>query len=177
MVRSFWFVKESVLSGDDALIEAINEHWTPVYRFVFCAVGDSHDAEDLTQETFLRAWNRRDSFLPGTSWRAWLLRIAANAVLDVQRRRRRVVFTSLGHEPTAQSPPPEHRLEVAEQGALLRAAMQELTELTRMVFHLRATEDLSFREIGELVGTTEQGARWHMHQARTRLLKQLAEKL
>jgi DNA-directed RNA polymerase specialized sigma24 family protein len=55
--------------------------------------------------------------------------------------------------------------------------MQELTELTRMVFHLRATEDLSFREIGELVGTTEQGARWHMHQARTRLLKQLAEKL
>jgi RNA polymerase sigma-70 factor (ECF subfamily) len=170
-------VKECVLSGDDTLIEAINEHWTPVYRFVFCAVGDRHDAEDLTQETFLRAWNRRDTFLPGTSRRAWLLRIAANAVLDVQRRRRRVVFTSLGHEPAAQSTPPEHRLEVAEQSALLRAAMQELTELTRMVFHLRATEDLSFREIGELVGTTEQGARWHMHQARTRLLKQLAEKL
>ena len=87
------------------------------------------------------------------------------------------MFTSLGHEPAAQSPPPEHRLEVAEQGEILRAAMRELTELTRMVFHLRATEDLSFREIGELVGTTEQGARWHMHQARTRLLKQLAEKL
>ena len=45
-----------------------------------------------------------------------------------------------------------------------------------MVFHLRAQEDLSFREIAELVGTTEQGARQHMHQARTRLLKQMAEK-
>ena len=165
------------MPGDEALIEAINEHWTPVYRFVFSAVGDLHDAEDLTQETFLRAWNRRDSFLPGTSHRAWLLRIAANAVLDVQRRRRRVVFTSLGHEPAVDSPAPEHRLEVAEQARPLRAAMGELTELTRMVFHLRVTEDLSFREIGELVGTTEQGARWHMHQARTKLLKQLAEKL
>ena len=167
------------MSGDDALIETINEHWTPVYRFVFLPrSGDRHDAEDLTQETFLRAGTGATRCPSGTtSRRAWLLRIAANAVLDVQRRRRRVVFTSLGHEPAVQSPPPEHRLEVAEQGEILRAAMRELTELTRMVFHLRATEDLSFREIGELVGTTEQGARWHMHQARTRLLKQLAEKL
>ena len=98
-------------------------------------------------------------------------------MLDVKRRRRRVAFTPLGEEPAVGAPAPGHRLELAEQGALLRGAMEQLTEMTRMVFHLRATEDLSFREIGELVGTTEQGARWHMQQARTKLLKQLAEKL
>ena len=61
-----------------------------------------------------------------------------------------------------------------EQAALARAAMGDLTELTRLVFHLRVQEDLSFREIAELAGTTEQSARWHMHQARTKLLARLA---
>src|SRR5438270_508770 len=63
-----------------------------------------------------------------------------------------------------------------ERAGLLKVPMEQLSEMTRMVFHLRAQEGLSFREIAELVGTTEQGARQHMHQARTRLLKQMAEK-
>ena len=62
---------------------------------------------------------------------------------------------------------------MAERCDRLRAAMGELTELTRLVFHLRAQEDLSFREIAEIAGTTEQAARWHMHQARTKLLERL----
>jgi RNA polymerase sigma-70 factor (ECF subfamily) len=153
----------------------IADHWKSVYRFVYCTIGDPHDAEELTQETFLRAWNRRETLQPGTSARAWLLRIAANAVVDVRRRRRRVRFLPLEHEPAVAETAPGHRLEAVEQGALLKAAMEGLTDLTRMVFHLRATEDLSFREIAGLVGTTEQSARWHMHRARTMLLKQLAE--
>jgi len=55
--------------------------------------------------------------------------------------------------------------------------MEELSELTRLVFHLRAQEDLPFREIAELAGTTEQAARWHMHQARTKLLARLGDQL
>jgi DNA-directed RNA polymerase specialized sigma24 family protein len=49
--------------------------------------------------------------------------------------------------------------------------MSELSELTRMVFHLRSTEDLSFREIADITGSTEQAARWHMHHARTKILE------
>jgi RNA polymerase sigma factor (sigma-70 family) len=70
-----------------------------------------------------------------------------------------------------------HELEVAEQSALAQVAMKELTELTRLVFHLRATEDLSFREIAEIAGTTEQAARWHMHEARKRLLQRMGDNL
>ena len=69
--------------------------------------------------------------------------------------------------------PRDQRLEVAEQCDLLRAALAELTDLTRLVFHLRAAEELSFREIAELAGTTEQSARWHMCEARKRLLDRL----
>ena len=108
--------------------------------------------------------------------RVWLLRIATNAALDVKRRRRRIGFQTLEHDPPIGSPRPEHRLEIAEQCVLIETALRELSEMSRMVFHLRAQEDLSFREIAALVGTSEQGARWHMHQARTKLLKQLAEK-
>jgi DNA-directed RNA polymerase specialized sigma24 family protein len=57
----------------------------------------------------------------------------------------------------------------------VRAALAELTDLTRLVFHLRAEEDLSFREIAELAGTSEEAARWHMRQARLHLLERLGE--
>jgi len=167
-------------SGDsksiDDFAQIVRDHWTPVYRFVFCALGNAHDAEDLTQETFLRAWDRIETFRPGTNLRSWLLTIAANASRDVQRRRGRVGFTSLDHDPVGPAPGPGHRIETAELDQLLTIALKQLTPMTRMVFHLRVQEDLSFREIAGAVGTTEQGARWHMHQARTKLMKILAEK-
>ncbi|MFL5338611.1 MAG: RNA polymerase sigma factor, partial [Gemmataceae bacterium] len=64
-----------------------------------------------------------------------------------------------------------------QQSELVRAALEELSELTRVVFHLRATEDLSFKEIAEVADTTEQSARWHMHHARTKLLERLGDNL
>jgi RNA polymerase sigma-70 factor, ECF subfamily len=163
-------------SSGDSFTSIVDAYWTTVYRFLHRMSGDTHDAEDLTQETFLRALNRLDSFRPGTCLRVWLLKIAANAYVDVHRRRQRVEFKALEHEPAASLPGPDHHLELGEQAALLRAGLEGLPEMTRMVFHLRAAEDLSFRDIAELVGTTEQGARWHMRQARVKLLAQLAEK-
>ncbi len=139
--------------------------------------GNCHDTEDLTQETFLRALNRLESFTPGTAMRAWLLRIASNALFDQHRKRQRSKTVPLADEPLGVEPRPGQRLELAETHRLLQAAMTELSEMTRLVFHLRAQENLSFREIAELAGTTEQGARWHMFQARTKLLKRMAPEI
>jgi RNA polymerase sigma-70 factor (ECF subfamily) len=178
-------VEEADLPGDDpapseparqAFAAVVAEHWASVYRFLLGSSGHAQDAEDLTQETFLRAWNRLDTFQSGTAMRVWLLRIAANAATDVRRRRLRVAFVPLAHDPPADRPGPGDALDLAEQAGLLRVALEQLSEKTRMVFHLRAQEDLPFREIAEVVGTTEEGARWHMHQARTKLLRQLAER-
>jgi RNA polymerase sigma-70 factor, ECF subfamily len=154
----------------------VNEHWSSVFRLLRSLGGDVHAAEDLTQETFLRALDRIAGFAPGTNMRAWLLRIATNAYFDEQRKRKRSRSRAFDEEVPSRSVEPGHDLETAEQAALARAAMEELTELTRLVFHLRVEEDLSFREIAELAGTTEQSARWHMHQARTKLLARLGEK-
>jgi RNA polymerase sigma-70 factor (ECF subfamily) len=157
--------------------EVVRAHWEAVYRMLYSLSGNTHDTEDLTQETFLRALKRLDTFKPGTQMRAWLLRIASNAFFDVQRKRRRADVRSLQTDPPGTTRRPGQALETAEQSALLKAALEELSETTRLVFHLRATEDLSFREIAALVGTTEQAARWHMHQARVKLLKRLGGNL
>ena len=161
--------------GAPSFTEVVHVHWTAVYRFLHSMTGHTHDTEDLTQETFLRALNRFAAFQEGTNLRAWLLRIAANAYFDLRRKRQRAPVKPLEHEPPGKAPAPEYALETAEQAELVRAALEELSDLTRMVFYLRVQEELSFREIAELAGTTEQAARWHMHQARMRLLKRLEE--
>jgi RNA polymerase sigma-70 factor (ECF subfamily) len=154
----------------------VNQHWTAVYKLSYTLTGNVHDSEDLTQETFLKALNRIETFQANTNMRAWLLRIASNAFFDQQRKRQRANQQQLPEDVPAVTKPVEHSLETVEQTELLKAALTELSELTRMVFHLRAQEELSFREIAEIVGTSEEAARWHMFEARNKLVKRLAEK-
>jgi RNA polymerase sigma factor (sigma-70 family) len=153
----------------------VNDHWDAVYRLLHTLCGNVHDTEDLTQDTFLRAMNRLDSFQIGTNMRSWLFKIGSNAFYDQQRKRKRSKVQPLDQELPGTTKDPAHAIETAQQAELIRAAMEELSELTRMVFHLRVTEDLSFREIATIAGTTEQSARWHMHHARTKLLERLGD--
>jgi RNA polymerase sigma-70 factor (ECF subfamily) len=178
--------KETVLAPNDpgpppprpdSFAAVVNEHWTAVYRLLYSMTGNTHDTEDLTQETFLRALNRLETFRPGTRMRAWLLRIASNAFFDVQRLRGRARVKPLEQDVPAGGRGPEAALESAEQNALLQAALAGLSNTDRMVFHLRVQEDLSHREIAEILDISEEAARWHLHQARTKLMKRLAGKV
>jgi RNA polymerase sigma-70 factor (ECF subfamily) len=166
-----------VLCGGVALGQVVEQHWNAVYRLLYRLSGSSHDAEDLTQETFLRAFERRDSFRPGTNMRAWLMRIASNAFFDLHRKRRAAKATTLDDEQAHAAPPPTGPAETAELGGLLAEAIARLPETSRLVFLMRSTEDLSFREIAEAIGASEETARWHMLQARRRLLERLDGKL
>ncbi len=159
------------LHGSHSLAAAVVGHWPAVYKLLWMMSGNSHDAEELTQETFLRAWERLDRFGGDGQLRAWLLRIASNAYFDLLRKRKRSKTVHLEEDLVAnETPQPGQRLETAEQYALLTAAMAQLSPTTRTVFHLRAAESLSFRQIGQMLEISEEAARWHMHQARTRLL-------
>jgi len=148
----------------------VAQHWDVVYKLLDRLTGNRHDAEDLAQETFLRAMERHDSFERGTNLRAWLLRIASNAFVDLRRKKKTAKAVSLEVEPAAE------RSDPAEQGELMNLitnAIHSLDDQQRMVFVLRTQEDMSFREIAEMLETTEETARWHMMQARRRLMKQL----
>ncbi len=161
----------------DSFKAVVEAHWTAVYRLLYSMTGNPHDSEDLAQETFLRALRRWDTFKRGTNLRAWLLRIASNAFFDVKRKRQTLKIGPLPDEIVSTDSAAELVLERKEQADLIRAAMEDLTELTRLVFHLRVTEDLSFKEIAKLADITEVAARQHMHQARAKLLKRFGDDL
>ena len=158
----------------DSFKTVVEAHWTAVYRLLYSLTGNPHDSEDLTQETFLRALRRWDSFRKGSNLRAWLLRIGTNAFFDVKRKKRTLKINPLAEDVESEATSAEMRLEHKEQSELIRVAMLDLSELTRLVFHLRVSEDLSFKEISDLAGITEVAARQHMHQARSKLLKRFS---
>src|SRR5260221_2764274 len=105
----------------------VREHWDAVYRLMQSLSANVHDTEDLTQETFLRAWSRIDSFRPGSNLRSWLLKIGSNAFLDEQRRRKRSKLKPLETEPPGDFEEADRAIELAEQAARLHRAMQELS--------------------------------------------------
>jgi len=166
---------DPIESRPAAFAAVVADHWTAVYRLLHSLAGDPHAADDLTQETFLRALQRYGDLRPESNVRAWLLRIGTNAYFDAARKRKRARTGPLDRDLPAAGPAPGHALETAERAEQARAALAELTDLTRLVFHLRAQEELPFREIAAIAGTTEQAARWHMHQARTKLLARLGD--
>jgi RNA polymerase sigma-70 factor, ECF subfamily len=152
----------------------VDEHWAAVYRLTYHLCGNVHDAQDLAQETFLKAMAARSSFTAGTNLKAWLLRIASNTFLDLRRRRQ-----TARARPMEAEPPVTYAdgVEDSETMALLSSAIAELDDTQRAIFLLRTQEDLSFREIAEMLSTTEETARWHMLQARRRLMKRLDGKV
>jgi RNA polymerase sigma-70 factor (ECF subfamily) len=156
-------------------------YWDGIYKLLYRLSGGSrHEAEELSQETFLRAIERQASFTPGTNLRAWLSRIATNAFLDRQRRRKVMKITALPEDYSPadeKADPPGKGLEAGELHQSVMAAIASLAETPRTVFLLRSQEEMSFREIAEMIGTTEETARWHMMQARKVVLAKLDSKL
>lgn len=155
----------------------VEQHWDGVYGLLYRLAGQAHEAEDLTQETFLRALQARDSFAAGTNLRAWLMRIATNAFFDRQRRQATAGLRPLPDEAALPAATTDYAgaLHLQGLGAALETALRAVPETARAVFLLRTREDLSFRDIASVLHTTEQSARWHMHQARQRLMQLLKD--
>jgi RNA polymerase sigma factor (sigma-70 family) len=87
-----------------------------------------------------------------------------------------VKFGPLAVDRIATERDPARGIEVSEQAAAIRAALQEIPETARLVFLMRVEGELSFAEIAAELETSEEAARWHMHQARTKLLARVNPK-
>ena len=155
----------------------MNATGTALYRWLYHLTRDRHAAEDLTQETFMRALAAVNSFRPGSNFRAWLFRIGHNNFVNLKRAERRTK-----HQLPDDLAAAEHgsAANTAEQRDVLEAvgrAVAELPDDFRAALMLRVDEELSFREVAKILGTTEETARWRVFKARQKLVQMLAPEL
>ncbi len=156
-----------------AFARLIERYWDRLFRFLYHLTRDVHMAEDLTQETFMKAFAALHSFQLGSNFRAWLFRIAHNNFIN-QRRKRQHALQPLPSEFAETSIEPLEALLGQEMLTLIADAVSKLPSEFRAALLLRVDQGLSFREIARILGTTEQTARWRVFKARQRLLQVLA---
>lgn len=180
-------------SGDFTAFEALVARYQPrIYGLAYRILGQGHDAEDVTQQTFLTLIEHISDLPPDSALAAWLFRVATNHALKILRRRRLVRFGSPPpgsdeEEAVSGLPHPEYianwkdtpaRLaERAETRRLLDEAVAELDDKLRVVFVLRDIEGLSVRETAELLQISEVNVRVRLMRARLQLRERLTRAL
>ena len=159
--------------------EIVREHSARVYRLAYRLTGNPHDAEDLTQETFIRVFRALDSYTPGT-FEGWLSRITTNLFLDMVRRRQRIRFDSLGDDAAeriaALDPSPDRVYDETHFDADVQAALDALPPDFRAAVVLCDIEGLSYEEIAATLGVKLGTIRSRIHRGRSALRAALAER-
>ena len=160
-------------AGDERSATAlVSRHAPAVARFV-ASLGGREEAPEVVQDTFVRAFGSLDQFRGASSLRTWLFTIARRLLLDRRRseRRSRIAGRVSDGDAVTEYDALDDLL-ARESEARVREAISRLTPTQREVFTLRVTEGLSYREIADVVGTTEGAARVHFHHA-MRTVKEL----
>ena len=172
------------VAGDEqAFSTLVQRHLTTVYSFVVRFVGDAHDAEDIVQETFLKAWKSAKQYREEASkFKTWVLRIARNAAIDHLRKRKYIPFSQFdtddGHNMLVETVPdtealPDEVLAKAHDAQVVQAALAGLSPDAREIMLLHYTNGLTFLEIGEMLGEPQNTVKSRHHRAMLALRKAL----
>ena len=163
-------------TGDRAAFGALVErHGEPLFRWLWHLTRRHELAEDLTQETLLRAFTRLGQFEAGTNFRGWLFRIGHNTHANWcrSRARRREEPLVPGNEggaaerrTGARVADPTAHLEEGDTREHLLALLDGMPADYRQALLMRVEGELSFREIGEIAGVSEETARWRVYKGR-----------
>lgn len=149
----------------------VREHGDRVYKLAYRLAGNPHDAEDITQEVFIRVFKSLDRFEPG-SFSGWLHRITTNVFLDMVRRRSRVRINPIG-EDTAQvassERTPDEIVDDANLDPDLQAALDDLAPEYRAAVVLCDVEGLTYDEVGAALGIKVGTVRSRIHRGRRNL--------
>lgn len=144
-----------------------------VYRFALWLAGDEAKAEDLTSETFIRAWTRRDDIRTETL-KAYLISIARNLHLMQLRKDSRMTDLEDIHSDT--SPGPDRYTESRHELSRIEQILLTMRECDRTAFVLRVQHDLPYAEIARILGLSLTSAKVKVHRVRKRLLIDRIEK-
>lgn len=159
--------------------EVVRDHSPKVYRLAYRLTGNKYDAEDLTQEVFVRVFRSLANFKPGTL-DGWLHRITTNLFLDQARRKNRIRFDGLADDAESRLPSthpgPERSFEFNNLDLDVQAALEELPPDFRAAVVLCDLEGLPYDEVARALGVKLGTVRSRIHRGRTILREKLAHR-
>jgi len=155
--------------------ELVQEHADRVYRLAYRLSGNQHDAEDLTQETFMRVFRSLKNYQPGT-FEGWLHRITTNLFLDMVRRRAKIRMEALPEDyerVPGTDMTPEEAYNVANLDPALQRALDDLAPDFRVAVVLCDVMGMTYEEIGDTLGVKMGTVRSRIHRGRAQLRESL----
>jgi RNA polymerase sigma factor (sigma-70 family) len=158
--------------------DIVREHGDRVYRLAYRLAGNQHDAEDITQETFIRVFRSLANYQPGT-FEGWLHRITTNLFLDMVRRRSRLRMEGLPDDTdrlVGDGPSPEEVYTETHLDPDLQASLDALAPEFRAAVVLCDVEGLSYEEIGATLGVKLGTVRSRIHRGRQALRSSLEQR-
>lgn len=163
--------------------ELVSFYQDRLFHTVLRLVGNAEDARDVVQETFLRAYQFRETFHGESLFFTWLFRIAANTAISLKRKERRVRgFQPSGEEKTKTDPPdasltsqPGHAAELAEQERKVHEALSKISGEHREVLVMKDMEEMKYEEMAEILGVPVGTIRSRLHRARLKLRQILTQ--
>lgn len=166
---------DAATQASEAQSRFVSENMRRVFLLIYRIVGDVSDAQDLTQEAFIKALQRQDQLKDLDKAAHWLSRIASNTAIDFLRRAGRVSFSELDEmpEPVAVSAleSPEQMVLRVERREYLQSGLDILTERERTALLLRDVEDLPAEEVAARLHCSKATVRSHIANARVKLRK------
>ena len=159
--------------------EVVEQHSARVYRLAYRLTGNVHDAEDLTQEVFVRVFRSLSTYTPGT-FEGWLHRITTNLFLDQVRRKKRIRFDALAEDADARmpgrEPDPSRAYDDTHLDDDVQAALDALPPDFRAAVVLCDIEGLTYEEIAATLGIKLGTVRSRIHRGRAQLREALAHR-
>jgi RNA polymerase sigma-70 factor (ECF subfamily) len=166
---------EAARQGDkQAFSQLVQAYQRPVFNLTYRMLGNSEEAEDAAQETFLRAYSRLAQYDPQMKFSTWVFSIANHHCID-RLRKRRATHISIDDNPVLENlqedlPQPEHRALDQEQSVELHSLINLLDPDYRTPLVLRYWEEMSYEEIAESMGVTVPAIKSRLFRARQQLM-------
>ena len=167
------WVQQAARGDRNAFAHLVDCYLSSLRRWLFTLTGKEHVAEDISQEAFLKAWIALPTYREEGSFRAWLFQIARRCWLDTERSGDTCQKLAFPEEVPAKPEDPLTDMIVNETQQQLQNALAALPPNYRAAYLLWTQEELPYAEIAEILGITEDNARWRVFQARRRLLQLL----
>jgi RNA polymerase sigma factor (sigma-70 family) len=173
-------VRRALTGDQQAFTQLVERYKDPVYNLAYRMLGNQTEAEDVAQETFVKAYTQLGTYKDTHKFSTWLLSIASHLAIDLLRRRRFVAMP-LEDTPVVEWVPdagagPEEAALIEEQHDEMQHLLRQLPEKYRSVVVLRYYQDMSYEEIAAALHLTPALVKARLHRARELLARALKEK-